>query len=288
MTWFKVDDGFWSHPKTAMLSDAAVAMWVRAGSYSCQHLTDGFISPPMLRMLGPREAVDELVEAGLWNTAPGGWQFHDWDEYQETSETVKRRREQARDRQRRARAAREKKRATPRDDSSSVTGDVTRDNTREFSTPDPTRPDLVGTDVPTNPPTPQQDSDGGGTLVPLRRPKGGREVAERLNATAHSAEAHMIARQYVEHAGSAVPGKVLGDIARSVDECLASGVGPEQIARGLVAWHESPITATSQIPSFVHKAAAKQAQRGRSKPTDRALSAMEMAETLIAQGVTRE
>jgi hypothetical protein len=104
MTWFKIDDGFWSHPKTTMLSDAAIAVWVRAGAYSCQHLTDGFIAPPMLRMLGDRQAVDELVEAGLWEEVSGGWQFHDWGDYQETSETVKRRREQARDRQRRSRA----------------------------------------------------------------------------------------------------------------------------------------------------------------------------------------
>lgn len=285
MTWFKVDDGFWSHPKTAMLSDAAIALWVRAGSYSCQHLTDGFISPPMLRMLGDRAAVDELVEAGLWEPAAGGWQFHDWDEYQETSETVKRRREQARDRQRRARAAREKKRATPHDSSGDVTPDVTRDNTREFSTPDPTRPDLVGTDVPTNPPTPRPDSDG--TLVPLRPPRGGREVAERLNTTAHSAGAHAIAREYAQHSGTPIPGKVLGDIAQRVDDCLASGVPPEQIARGLLAWHESHISATSQIPSFVHKAAAKTARRGRSKPTDRALDATQIAEQMIREGMTR-
>lgn len=130
--------------------------------------------------------------------------------------------------------------------------------------------------------------DSGGTLVPLRPARGGREVADRLNATAHSAEAHAIARQYVERSGTPVPGKVLTDVAQRIDECLASGVPAEQIARGLIAWHESPITATSQIPSFVHKAAAKQVQRGRSKPTERALSAMEIAENMIAQGVTRD
>lgn len=122
----------------------------------------------------------------------------------------------------------------------------------------------------------------------LRPPRGGREVAERLNATAHSSEAHAIARQYEQSVGSPVPGNVLTDIAQRVDDCLSSGVDVEQIARGLVAWRDSPITATSQIPSFVHKATAKTAQRGRSKPTDRALSAMEIAENLIAGGNTRE
>jgi hypothetical protein len=130
------------------------------------------------------------------------------------------------------------------------------------------------------------EDDAGGALVPLRSPRGGREVAERLNATAHSANAHAIAREYAQHSGNPIPGKVLGDIAQRVDECLASGVPPEQIARGLIAWHESPITATSQIPSFVHKAAAKTARRGRSKPTDRALDATQIAEQMIREGLT--
>ncbi|WP_280246004.1 hypothetical protein [Nocardia abscessus] len=137
---------------------------------------------------------------------------------------------------------------------------------------------------------PERDTEGadaGGALVPLRPPRGGREVAERLSATAHSAEAHAIAREYERETGGNVPGKVLADIAQRVDECLASGVPPEQIAHGLAAWHQSPISATSQIPGFVHKAAAKTARRGRSKPTDRALDATQIAEQMIREGLTR-
>jgi len=337
VTWFKVDDGFWSHPKTAALSDAALAMWVRAGAYSCQHLTDGFISPAMLRMLGERGSVDELVEAGLWEVAPGGWQFHDWSEYQETGEAVKRRREQARDRQRRSRVQREKKRLESHSNPPPVTPPVTRDRfvsdatrheptdyrradesetgrpsivpvqvrgaaadsvtrdiTREFSTPDPTVGRVGTTSLPSLPsvadateelpPRPSATTD----RVPARLPQGGREVADRLNATAHSPEAHNIARQYEKHIGSAIPGKVLTDIAQQIDACLTSGVPPEQIGRGLIAWHDSPISATSQIPSFVHKAAAKSRPRGRSKPTNSALDAHQIAEDMIAGGITRE
>ncbi len=123
-------------------------------------------------------------------------------------------------------------------------------------------------------------------MIALRPPRGGAEVAARLNATAHSANAHAIAREYAQHSGNPIPGKVLGDIAQRVDECLASGVPPEQIARGLIAWHDSPITATSQIPGFVHKAAAKTARRGRSKPTERALDATQIAEQMIREGLT--
>ncbi|QNA93235.1 MULTISPECIES: hypothetical protein [unclassified Microbacterium] len=147
MTWFKVDDGFWSHPKTATLSDAAVTLWVRAGAYSCQHLTDGVIKRPVLRLVGTAEAASELVEVGLWLSEADGWRFHDWAEYQETSEAVKKRREDARDRQRKARESREQKRSRSQGESR-VTDAVTDGVSSQPPTrPDPTRPDLPSTDV---------------------------------------------------------------------------------------------------------------------------------------------
>lgn len=151
MTWFKVDDGFWSHPKTATLSDSAVTLWVRAGSYCCQHLTDGFVKQAALRLIGEPAASAELVDAELWHVVDGGWVFHDWDEYQETSETVKRRRDDARERQRRSRELREeKKRQSQRE--SRVTDDVTDSVSNGVSSQPPTRPDptKVTTDVVTS------------------------------------------------------------------------------------------------------------------------------------------
>lgn len=91
MVWFKIDDGFWSHPKVLELSDAALALWVRAGSYCAQQLTDGHVTRAALRMLGGNhDAAVELVIAGLWDEAEGGngWVFHDWDDYQPTREQV--------------------------------------------------------------------------------------------------------------------------------------------------------------------------------------------------------
>jgi len=140
VTWFKVDDGFWSHPKTATLSDAAVTLWVRAGAYSCQHLTDGVIARPVLRLVGTTEAAGELVGVGLWLDHPDGWVFHDWDEYQETSEAVKRRRDDARDRQQRARERAANKRRESR-----VTDGVTDGVSNAVSSLYPTRPDPTTT-----------------------------------------------------------------------------------------------------------------------------------------------
>jgi hypothetical protein len=105
MTWFRVDDGFWSHPKTLTLPAGAVALWVRAGSYCGKHLTDGYVPANMLGMLqGSDLDVDALVEAGLWRPCEGGWRFHDWEGYQDTREAVERRRSAWKARQRRRRA----------------------------------------------------------------------------------------------------------------------------------------------------------------------------------------
>jgi hypothetical protein len=89
MTWFKVDDGFWSHPKTVALSAESVALWVRAGSYCGQHLTDGVVPRHLLPMLqGSDTQAHELVEAGLWLDHIDGYVFHDWLTYQPTRAKV--------------------------------------------------------------------------------------------------------------------------------------------------------------------------------------------------------
>lgn len=105
MTWYKVDDSFHSHPKATATSLAALGLWVVAGSWSGNHLTDGYVPDHVARLLarGSGELADELVSAGLWKRTKGGYQFHDWDRYQPTKAGVLREREAAADRQRRRR-----------------------------------------------------------------------------------------------------------------------------------------------------------------------------------------
>ena len=112
MAWFKVDDGLWAHPKFLGLSDRAFRLWVRAGAYSAQHLTDGIVSADMLRILGAaRKQCDELWTAGLWEkVADGGYRFHDWEHYQMSKEEVERRREYDRQRKKAWREAKQKNR----------------------------------------------------------------------------------------------------------------------------------------------------------------------------------
>lgn len=89
--WFKVDDSFFMNPKTAMLSDSATALWLRAGSWSAQQLTGGFIPAHMLPLFrGSEESADELCDAGLWerDLDRHGYVFHDWADYQPNAEQV--------------------------------------------------------------------------------------------------------------------------------------------------------------------------------------------------------
>ena len=91
MTWFKVDDSFYDHPK-ALAAGPAVALWLRAGCWCARQLTDGFVHRAVLPQVGGSPAMAKrLVEAravpggtGLWVPVDGGWLFHDWADYQPT------------------------------------------------------------------------------------------------------------------------------------------------------------------------------------------------------------
>lgn len=110
MPWFKVDDGFWSHPKCLALPAPSLALWVRAGSWSAQQMTDGVVPRTALPMLGakPKDAA-VLVDVGLWETTDVGWRFHDWDAYQPTRAQIREEREATAERVRQWRARRKGK-----------------------------------------------------------------------------------------------------------------------------------------------------------------------------------
>ena len=90
MVWFKVDDSFYDHPKVFDAPDCAVALWIRAGCWSARNLTNGFVPASLpARLCGdPDTAVRDLLRRGLWSRVSGGYQFHDWSDYQPSAEQV--------------------------------------------------------------------------------------------------------------------------------------------------------------------------------------------------------
>lgn len=82
MTWARVDDAWWCHPKVLTLDLDARGLWISALSWSCQQQTD-LIPESIVRMCGDDgTAAKKLVAAGLWDEHAAGWLVHDWDDYQ--------------------------------------------------------------------------------------------------------------------------------------------------------------------------------------------------------------
>lgn len=94
--WFKVDDQLFFNAKTVIAGNSAMGLWVRAGSWASANLTDGFVPTHMASAMANPMANpcdhDALVEAGLWTVVDGGYQFHDWEDFQPSAAAEKERR----------------------------------------------------------------------------------------------------------------------------------------------------------------------------------------------------
>lgn len=92
MVWVKLDDHMDEHHKIAALSDAAFRLWASGLCYANRSLTDGFIPTNMLGRLYSGTKVKtlaaELVRQRLWHIVDGGWQIHDYLEYQPSKDKV--------------------------------------------------------------------------------------------------------------------------------------------------------------------------------------------------------
>jgi hypothetical protein len=153
MTWFKVDDGFHSHPKVLAAGNEAAGLWVRCCSWSSQHLTQGVIPSEIVALYGSPEAAQRLVDVGLWRVTDGGYKVRDFLRYNPSKKRVEQDRADAAERQRRAREARKaraaEKAADQQEQPETVTNMSQRDRhvtvTPLSHCPDPTRPDPTRT-----------------------------------------------------------------------------------------------------------------------------------------------
>lgn len=109
MTWFLVEQAFANHLKTIRAGNAAIGLWVRAGSWSMGSLTDGFIPFEVVRQFGTPAQAKALVDVQLWEKADGGYVFHNWLAFQRTRGQIAADLESGRARQRRYREKRAKK-----------------------------------------------------------------------------------------------------------------------------------------------------------------------------------
>lgn len=120
MVWFKVDDKLHDHHKVRQAGASAMGLWVLAGSWSADNLTDGYVAETVLRRWDHnwRVRAERLVRAGLWSaeTVNGepGYRFHQWQERQPTRSDVEKGRESDRQRMAETRAAKKPRSETVR------------------------------------------------------------------------------------------------------------------------------------------------------------------------------
>lgn len=146
MAWFRVDDQFGSNPKVMQIPrqvrKECLGLWLLAGVWSAQHLTDGRVPEYMLEELGTDMSHrDRLVTVGLWSETGDGIAFNDWGDYQPSRAEVMAKREAERVRKEQWRAKKAESRGKVTDASRRDTDGTDASVRAESALPDPTRPD---------------------------------------------------------------------------------------------------------------------------------------------------
>ncbi|MFD4257759.1 hypothetical protein ACFWR9_09005 [Streptomyces sp. NPDC058534] len=92
MPWVKLDDRFPSHRKVALLTDRAFRLHVSALCWASENLTDGRIAdrelPLVAKVRNVKATAQQLAEAGVWDRIEGGWEIHDYLDYNPSREQV--------------------------------------------------------------------------------------------------------------------------------------------------------------------------------------------------------
>lgn len=103
MPWVKLDDQIMRSPKIRAVSRDAFALHIAGLCYCATALTDGRIPDRDLPLvaaeaLAPEASAGELEGVGLWVRTDGGWDIHDYLDYQPSRDAVMEDRRKARER----------------------------------------------------------------------------------------------------------------------------------------------------------------------------------------------
>lgn len=78
MSWFRLDDQAYDHPKLARAGNEAVGAWARAGMWCAKHLTDGVVPREVALSIAPQRIWTILESVGLMDPHPEGLLVHDY------------------------------------------------------------------------------------------------------------------------------------------------------------------------------------------------------------------
>lgn len=82
MVWFKVSDKFHSDESAIEAGLRAIGLWTMCGSWALDYNTEGHIPTHMVKCFGgTARDSGRLVDAGLWQVTPTGFQFPNWESH---------------------------------------------------------------------------------------------------------------------------------------------------------------------------------------------------------------
>jgi hypothetical protein len=88
MPWFKVDDQSTFNPKVVRAGNGAFGALIRLGAYCNAQLTNGFVTDEIVRMVASSRELEKMLDANMLHPVDGGYQIHDYLEYQASKEQV--------------------------------------------------------------------------------------------------------------------------------------------------------------------------------------------------------
>lgn len=177
MIW--LDDNIADHPKFVGLSDEAFGLWVRCVGYCRRLLTDGYVphgaAIARCKSRNPSKTIQELLDppvgapemGPLWVRVPGGYQIHDYLQWNPSKRVVEEQREAKREAGRAGgRRSGETRAKQNRTNSEAGCFDSASGSASPVANPDPIRSDPKKRSLP-EPPPPQLSSEGpdGGGLA---------------------------------------------------------------------------------------------------------------------------
>lgn len=110
VTWTKLDDSFWSHPKVTKAGNEAAGAYARMLSYCGKHLTDGKVPAEIAQFIARPKVIEQLQVFSFIIENGSGFLIPDYLEFNPSKEQVLAERKKAAERQARLRESREKSR----------------------------------------------------------------------------------------------------------------------------------------------------------------------------------
>jgi hypothetical protein len=264
------DNKLHENKKMVAAGCAALGLWTLCRSWAADNWSDGFIPERIVKRFSSRGSrvdlhVAKLVEVGLWEPTEGGWQMHDYADWNMTVAERDAEREAAKIRMRRVRA-------TPPD----ATSDQPAANLLPTS-------DQPGHNVT---PKPAGDEDLFGRTSQQRSRRTSRTGVTTSLQRANPAE--LIVQRWLR-ACEEVKYDPTSDtrvrLRKEIDKLLRQGYPADMIERAVAEWHRLNLNAAT-LPSIFDQLQRGTAPRFATATADaRAQNTLELGASLIARGI---